>query len=153
MIQSRLVLAVAMLAVGVAVGWFINGWRWDARHTAYQLAQSQLVVEAQALAASQAEQWRGEVEALDRRHTEELEHAEQTISALRGRIADGSVGVRVAARCPDVPADAGPAGVGDAGACELTAAAQQDYLDLRAQYTRQWHQLLACQDYIRSVRQ
>lgn len=151
MIQSRLVVAVLLLAIGVAVGWFINGWRLGELHAEYQLAQAQLVTDAQEAAAAKGAAWRDQVAGLDKRHAQELEDADQEISDLRRRLADGTHRVRVAASCGDVPAETSATGVGDERAPELTTAAEQDYLDFRARYTKQWHQLTACQEFIRTA--
>ena len=151
MIQSRLVVAVLLLAVGGAVGWFINGWRLGELHAKYQLAQAQLVADTQEAAAAKGAAWRDQVAKLDQHHAQELEDADQEISDLRRRLADGTHGMRVAASCGDVPTETGAASVDDERAPELTAAAEQDYLDFRARYTRQWHQLTACQEFIRTA--
>ena len=151
MIQSRLVVAVLLLAVGVAVGWFINGWRLGELHAKYQLAQAQLVADTQEAAAAKGAAWRDQVAELDQHHARELEDADQEISDLRRRLADGTHRMRVAASCGDVPTETGAAGVDDERAPELTTAAEQDYLDFRARYTRQWHQLTACQEFIRTA--
>ncbi|MDU4059443.1 MAG: lysis protein [Pseudomonas oryzihabitans] len=160
--------AVVLLAVGVSIGWSLNGWRLsgqvaDAKtetaneRTAHRAdlatisnAAAQQVRES--LAKQQAAQQK--VADLDRKHTEELTNANAENNRLRARLATGGR-VRVAGNCPanpvSVPAAAGPASVDHAGTVELSPEAGRNVLDVRAGIIADQAALRALQQYVREV--
>ncbi|KJS42727.1 MAG: hypothetical protein VR70_03770 [Rhodospirillaceae bacterium BRH_c57] len=146
------VVVVAVLAATFAVGWTVNGWRWEARHATAERTH------ADALAASQAEAMRlaahlnRRVAGIDAARTKDLMEARRETDALRADLDAGRRRLRLAATCPaPVPTAPGAAGLGNGGAPELTADARAAYLDLRAGIDTVTAQLLACQDYARAV--
>lgn len=90
---------------------------------------------------------------LDRKHTEDLSHANAELEKLRGSVGDGSQRLLVKARCPaaGVPATAGTTGVADAGTAELDPIARQDYFALRGQLIRTEAALAGLQSYVSTV--
>lgn len=98
------------------------------------------------------------IAAIDLEHTRTLKEKSDEIAALRASIAAGTVRLRVAARCPDLPATPAGAGVGDgeahrsdpvagpAGGPYLDPAAEPAYFALKDGLIRQREQLLACQE-------
>ena len=163
--------AVVLLAVGISIGWSLNGWRLsgqvaDAKtetaneRTAHQVdlatisnAAAQHVREA--LAKQQDAQQA--LADLDEKSTKELKNATAENDRLRARLATGGR-VRVAGSCPaatrGVPAagtTTGPARVDDATTVELSPAAGRNLLDIRAGIIADQTALKALQEYVRNV--
>ena len=161
--------AVVLLAVGISIGWSLNGWRLsgqiaDAKtetaneHTAHQAdlaaisnAAAQQVT--QALAKQQESQQA--LADLDRKHTEELKNAKDENDRLRGDVADGRRRLQLKASCPadsrGVPGATGAAGLADGAGPRLDAAAERDYWRLRDDITTARSQIAGLQQYIRTV--
>jgi prophage endopeptidase len=163
------VAAVVLLAVGISIGWSLNGWRLsgqvaDAKtetaneRTAHQAdlaaisnAAAQQVREA--LAKQQDAQQK--VADLDRKHTEEMQNAKDENDRLRGDVADGRRRLRLQASCPssggNVPSATGTAGLGDGAGPRFDDAAERDYWRLRDRITTARNQIAALQQYVREV--
>lgn len=94
-----------------------------------------------------------DLEELDRKHTEDLSHAQAENTQLAADVAAGKRRLRIQANCPGtgVPDPTGTAGVDDGEAAELTPAAQQDYFALRGQLTRTESALAGLQEYVTTV--
>ncbi len=92
---------------------------------------------------------------MDLKHTKELKDAQAENDVLRGKLARGGGGVRVAASCPanpvSVPAAAGAASVDHAGTVELYPEAGRNVLDVRAGIIADQAALKALQQYVREV--
>lgn len=141
MIDPRVYIVAGAVAVGAAGGWLVNGWRLGSELAGLQAAHNGLIAAANAttLAAVKAEQDRYKTREQERNNidagkTAELAKAQHELQTLRTGVADGSIGLRVAATCPrstgDVPARSSGPGVDDGAAPELTADAQQAYYSL-----------------------
>lgn len=103
----------------------------------------------------QAAQVAGELlaarDALDLKHTQELNDERNANERLRAAVDAGRQRLHVKATCPaPVPTDAGAAGLAAAGAAELDRAARQDYYALRDELRLTRRMVLAWQDYGRS---
>lgn len=163
------VAAVVLLAIGIGIGWSLNGWRLsgqvaDAKtetaneRTAHQAdltvisnAAAQQVREA--LAKQQDAQQK--VADLDRKHTEELKNAKDENDRLRGDVADGRLRLQLKASCPasggNMPITASATGLGDGTGPRLDGAAERDYWRLRDGIVASRSQIAALQQYIREV--
>ncbi|MGE6320525.1 lysis protein [Pseudomonas oryzihabitans] len=161
--------AVVLLAVGISIGWSLNGWRLsgqvaDAKtetaneRTAHQAdlatisnAAAQQVREA--LAKQQEAQQA--VADLDRKHTEELKSAKDENDRLRGDVADGRRRLQLKASCPadsrNVPSATGAASLADDSGPRFDDAAERDYWRLRDGIATARNQIAALQQYVREV--
>lgn len=160
--------AVVLPAVGIGIGWSLNGWRLagqvaDAKtETANERSAHQADLTAISNAAAQqvrealARQQDAQqaVADLDRKRTKELKDAQAENDVLRGRLERGG-GVRVAASCPanpiSVPAAVGTTSVDHAGTVELSSEAGRNVLDVRAGIIADQTALKALQQYVRTV--
>lgn len=163
------VAAVVLLAIGIGIGWSLNGWRLsgqvaDAKtetaneRTAHQMdlavisnAAAQQVRDA--LAKQQEAQQA--VANLDRKHTEELKNAKDENDRLRGDVADGRRRLQLKASCPadssNVPNATGAAGLGNGPRARLDDSAERDYWRLRDGIATARNQIAALQQYVREV--
>lgn len=151
-------IGIAALAVAVfGAGWMVNGWRWDARWQARELALAEAQVQAEQASRSRENALRADLAALDQQYTDERTAADAEIDRLRAAVDAGRSRLRVAATCPDrVPATAAGAGVGDGAGPErpeLAPEARPDYFALRSGLDRVSRQLTACQAILRAERQ
>jgi hypothetical protein len=142
-------LRVAVVLGAFAAGWFANGWRLDARHSAEALEQSRaalgLIEQRDALGARLA--------ALNDKHLADLRKAQNETNRLRTCLADGTCGLRaVEGLCPraDRPKPPASPGVDPGAGPEPAAAAGRAYLALRDGIDRASAQLTACQAELRS---
>nr|WP_314563239.1 lysis protein [uncultured Pseudomonas sp.] len=159
---------VVLLAVGIGIGWSLNGWRLagqvaDARaeiasersaHQADMTAISNAAAQQVSEALAKQQNAQQKVADLDQKHAKELKDAQAENDVLRGRLERGG-GVRVAANCPanpvSVPAAAGTASVDHAGTVELSPAAGRNVLGIRAGIIADQSALKALQEYVREV--
>jgi prophage endopeptidase len=132
---KKLIAYAAAAAFIFGAGWTANGWRLDA---AYTEKENDLIQRE----ADHAKKVREEdarlselAQANDQKQTKELQDALAEIETLRARVAAGSGGLRVQAKCPAsgtvVPQPSAAPGVDDATAPRLTPAAEQHYFVLR----------------------
>jgi len=167
-----LVVAVTLLlALGLGIGWVLNGWRLGAQvsaahaqaerertaHQADLAAISNAAARQVSAALTQQQAAQQALAALDKKSTEELKNAITENERLRARLAAGGR-VRVAGSCPaatgTVPAgntSAGPARVDDATTVELAAEAGRNLLDIRAGIIADQAALRALQQYVQAV--
>lgn len=90
-------------------------------------------------------------DALDLKHTQELNDERDQNARLRAAVDAGRQRLRVNATCPAMSADAGAAGLADAGAAELAAEARPDYFALRDELALTRRMVLGLQDYVRTL--
>lgn len=88
--------------------------------------------------------------ALDNKHTQELNRAQQYNQDLQRAVDRGDQRLLVNATCPAVPAHPGGAGVADATPAELTADARSAYFTLRSQLALAQQMILGLQDHVRT---
>lgn len=140
--QIKALIALAIFAAGLAVGWAVNGWRAGAElaHVRQQhakvlqgiadkTAQTVLAVQKAAQAANAA------IQQADQAANERIINAKAETDRLRACVAAGTCGVRIVTRyvresSSGGAADSGPGSLGDA-AIELDQAAGLRVLDLR----------------------
>lgn len=159
MISPALLKAAALagaMAVAFGGGWTVNGWRLDknaatlaTQHAEALTAAYERTREAQAALQTQKDLQTGAVSMIDANELTKLRKAQNENETLRGRVAAGTVRLRVAADCPrpsDNVSTSEPATGVDSGArASLTAAAGQDYFALRAGIALTERTLAACQ--------
>lgn len=142
MIDPRAWIAVGVIAVAAAGGWFANGWRLNAKIANLNTEHATLITSAHkaTLRAVEAEQERHAAEErardqIDADKTAQLNKAKDELQSLRDGVANGSIGLRINATCPrsagNVPARPSAPSVDDGAAPELTADARQNYYALR----------------------
>lgn len=146
------------IALGVAVllffaGWAVNGWRLNAKHERDRQAW-QDDADAKLKAATDARDVLADrLKQSDDAHLAALEKQRAENLTLRDRVAAGSVGLRVAAKCPvvvvHVSKAASGAGVDPGARAELDTDARADYYALRDGLARFESKLAACQSQLR----
>lgn len=165
------VAVVVLLAVGISIGWSLNGWRLagqvaDAKtETANERTAHQADLARISNAAAQQvrevlvkqQDAQQKVADLDRKHTEEMKNANAENDRLRARLATGGR-VRVAGSCPAatraMPAagtTTGTARVDHATTVELAPAAGRNVLNIRAGIIADQAALKALQQYVTDV--
>lgn len=160
---------VVLLAVGIGIGWSLNGWRLSGKvadaktetamardaHRADLAAISNAAAQQVREALAKQQEAQHAVAELDRKHTEEMKNALQENDRLRGDVAAGRRRLQLKANCPtssgDVPGATGTAGLGDAAAPRLDDAAERDYWRLRDGVATARNQVVALQQYVREV--
>lgn len=126
----------AAFALGAAIAATAQGWRYGAEIARAESAISSERTEAMRLVLAEQESSAGRMAEADKKHTGELFDAQNKIADLERRVANGSSGLRVAARCPATKPlpEAGSApgvGGGNGESAELDANARPDYFALR----------------------
>lgn len=157
---------VVLLAVGIGIGWSLNGWRLsghvaDAKaetasardaHQADLAAISNAAAQQVREALAKQQEAQQAVAELDRKHTEELKNALEENERLRGDVAAGRRRLQLKASCPansgNVPGATGTTGLGDAAGPRLDDAAERDYWRLRDRIELATKQIATLQGYI-----
>lgn len=160
---------VVLLAVGIGVGWSLNGWRLSGKvadaktetanertaHQADLTAISNAANQQVRAALSKQQEAQQAVADLDRKHTEDLKNAKDENDRLRRNVADGRRQLRLHASCPadsrNMPKAPGAAGLADGTSPRLDGAAERDYWRLRDGISTAQSQIVALQQYIREV--
>lgn len=130
---------IAYAGVGLVIflsGWTINGWRWEAEHTAYKVK----IKKAQDKIAKERKEAIDEADSL----YNELEDKRNENSRLRADVASGRARLRINATCT-TSGEGGSTGVDQTASPRLTPDAEQAYFDLRDGIIFQRKQLEACQ--------
>ena len=143
--------AVVALVVGVAAfagGYKVADWRLTGQYTAEKLEASQAAAKALADMTADRDALAGKLSAANDLHTTELRKAQNETNSLRDRLRAGSIGLRIAATCPESQAPSG-ARVDTGTGAELGETARRAYFALRDGIDRASAQLAACQDELR----
>ena len=142
----RLFAIAAAVVVVFLAGWNVNGWRWENKVSAMQLAWSTAATEASEAARDKEQQLAAQVAELDARYTAERKIRDEETNSLRAAVDAGARRLRIAATCPAdrVPATAAGPGVDTGAGAELTADARSAYFDLRSGLSRVEAKLAAC---------
>lgn len=163
--QYKLIAAGVALALALAVGWAVNGWRLaaaisdlNAEHAAYREAISREYAAKLVALSDEQKALQDRLASLDATSTEKLTDAQQENERLRRLYgaADNErkrlrIEVRVA-RADAVVSETTSAGsVGDATSVELSAAAGQSVWDIRAGMIEDKAKLEYLQGYVRSL--
>lgn len=125
----------AALLIGASSAWYVQGLRYSAQIAKAETAISAERAEAMRLILAEQGASTARMAAADKKHTEELTDAKGKIAALELRVANGTSGLRVAARCPSakpVPEAGSVASVGsgDGESAELDGSSRPDYYAL-----------------------
>lgn len=145
-------LYVVAFAVGALFAGIAQEWRWQAAHEAYQASVANDAKE-RALAVLMSLQAAGEQvkagEAAISKQREENAKANVELERLSNCLKSGTCGLRVAAKCPSVPATAsGDSASGNTPTgARLDALAGWRYLDFRRGYAEQLKVLRICKAY------
>ena len=164
-VGAGLILAASLCAAGFACAWY-----WQENSYTRQLADQSSSYQADLLSITNAgaaqnrraleQQLAAEARAAasDERYTKEKAYDLAENEKLRRAVADGTRRLRIAGACPansdghgNLPGTASGAGLGDAGAVELSGAAGRSVLDIRAGIIADRKALKALQDYVRGL--
>ena len=150
--QIRILLAVGAGLLLVWIGWAVNGWRLTATHDRERAAWRE-AADAKLKTATDARDALAErLKESDDAHLDALEKKDAENKALRDRVAAGTVGLRVAAKCPAVvrvSEAASGAGVDSGAGAELDPGARSNYFALLDGLARFESKLSACQSQLR----
>lgn len=161
-IDPRIKLAVAAIALAASAGagWTVNGWRGTAAIDALRVENARALGDAMsaALKAQGEAKLAGEQLAtlqskIDTDESAKLKEAKDETQRLRDGIANGSLGLRVNAKCPaanraDVPQANAPSSLDNDASPRLDADAERNYFTLRDAIATVTRQLAACQQVI-----
>ncbi len=160
---------VVLLAVGIGIGWSLNGWRLSGQvanakaetasardaHQADLAAISNAAAQQVREALAKQQEAQQAVAELDRKHTEELKSAKEENIRLRSDVADGRRRLQLKANCPadsrNVPSATGAASLADGAGPRLDGAAERDYWRLRDGIATARNQIAALQQYVREA--
>lgn len=152
---------LALIGVAVAIGVFFAGyWKGynDADKSAALIAKQEQIdrmgvwLKAANEARANADALVAETAAAADKRMKELEHARMENSRLRDDVERSRVRLTVNGTCSGaVPLSRPDTGMGDGGACELDPSARSAYFALRDGIAKQYAQLIAAQDRIRSL--
>lgn len=146
-IKTPLIVAAVAGSLAFVGGFKVAAWRADAEKLevvkATQKALAALTNDRDKLADSLA--------AANDQHSAALRKAQNETNSIRDRLRAGTVGLRIAATCPDHPAPESSPGsrVDSGGAAELNEPARQAYFALRDGIDRAAAQLAGCQAELR----
>ena len=133
--MDRVIAYAAAAAFVFGAGWTANGWRWDAAYTSKENDLIQREADHAKKVREEDARLLALAQANDQKQTKELQDALAEIETLRARVAAGTGGLRVQAKCPAtgtvVPQPSAAPGVDDAASPRLTPAAEQHYFVLR----------------------
>lgn len=154
--QKTIATAAVLAALSFAAGWKVCAWRQDSREAAKQARELTQAIEDRDAAIKSRDEAVKRANVTDNQAQEGLKNAQAETNRLRDCLRNGSCGLRVAAKCPPVPASS-PAASGaivDHGtAARLDSAAESAYFALRDGIDQQRRQLEACQARLMPLRQ
>lgn len=162
-LTRRLLLIGAVLALGAVAGWWVNGWRWEARLAEAEKLHASTLGEISRAAAAQlqaVQQQQAELQQrlalLDQQRYQELAHAQEQQNRLRADLAASARRMYVpvtAASCQQLPNTTGAAGLGDgAYRAELQPAAAADLAHLAGDADTCARRLSGLQEWVRVMR-
>lgn len=128
---------------------FICSIAYSAHHYAQKYRDTQLELGKATATIGTMQKQQADSAKLDKEHYDALQDKKSELADLQRCIAADKCGVRI--KTVYMPSATSAGSVGDAGTCELTESARQDYLHLRELIANQEQQIRYLQDYIRSV--
>lgn len=147
MISWRTILPVAAIAAFFMLSLYATHLRGEVK--AERAEKQKVISERDAalveLASTRTQQ--RQIAEMDKRLTEELVNAKNTITQLERDVADGKRRLYIKAKCPATTAS----GLADASAAGLTNTAQRDYFILRERIEQSNRMILGLQGYITNV--
>lgn len=141
----------ALGVVSIAIGSWVFGFNYGATTTAnrLELEKAEAIVVNVDAVNQQLIASRAQTEEIRKVFLDYKTGKENETSALERDVADGIKRLRVAAKCPAVPATGTvPGGAGE-GTAELEHAARSDYFALRREADRQYAELQFCRSELR----
>ena len=149
MIGPKTIATGAVLAaLSFAAGWKVCAWRQASQAADKQAQELTQAIKDRDEAIKTRDEAIKRANATDNQAQEGLKNAQAETNRLRDCLRNGSCGLRVAAKCPPVPASSpaasGP-GVDHGTAARLDPAFESAYFALRDGIDRQRRQLEACQ--------
>ncbi|MDN4144928.1 lysis system i-spanin subunit Rz [Pseudomonas tohonis] len=161
-LARQLLLLGAGLALGAVAGWWVNGWRWEARLADADKLHASTLGEISRVAAAQlqaSQQQQAELQQrlalLDQQRYQELTHAQEQQSRLRADLAASARRMYVpvtAASCQQLPTAPGAAGLDDgAYRAELHPAAAADLAHLAGDADTCARRLRGLQEWVRGM--
>jgi hypothetical protein len=151
-IKTAAIAALIAGALAFVGGYKVADWRLTGQYTAEKLEASQAAAKALAAMTDERDILAGKLSAANDRHTDELRKAQNETNSLRDRLRAGSIGLRIAATCPESrlgPQAPSGARVDTGTGAELGETARRAYFTLRDGIDRASAQLAACQDELR----
>ena len=151
-IKTAAIAALIAGALAFVGGYKVADWRLTGQYTAEKLEASQAAAKALAAMTDERDILAGKLSAANDRHTDELRKAQNETNSLRDRLRAGSIGLRIAATCPESrlgPQASSGARVDTGTGAELGETARRAYFALRDGIDRASAQLAACQDELR----
>lgn len=163
-VGAALILSACLCAAGFACAWYWQESSYTrklaAQSSAYQADLLNIVnagADQNRRALEQQQAAEARAAASDERYTKEKAHDLAKNEKLRRAVADGTRRLRIAGTCPansdgggNLSGTTSTAGLGDAGAVELTGAAGRSVFDIRAGIIADRKALKALQSYISS---
>lgn len=149
---ARIAAGATLLLGSFGAGWTVNGWRLGQVMESDRAERAEMAAAQLKAATTERDHVAGLLVASDTKHAKELDDARKETNRVRDAVSAGSVRLRVAARCPDVPqapAAASSPSVDHGAGAELDGSARQAYFALRDGIDRAGAQLAACQGELR----
>lgn len=150
--QVTLAIAAACLLGGFLSGYEVADWRLTAKANAEEVERTKRAEKVRDEAIAAYNHLAGELAAAGDTHAADLRKAQNETNDLRDRLSVGSVGLRLAGKCPAAALgpQAAPGPRVDIGTgAELDSTARRAYFALRDGIDRAAAQLAACQDELR----
>lgn len=149
--QITAAIALACFLGGLASGYKVENWRGELKANAEALQRARDAISARDEAVAAYTHLAGELSAKNDQHAADLRAAQNETNLLRSRVNAGSLGLRVAANCPDLSQVApAPGSRVDSGTgAELAGPARRAYFALRDGIDAVDAKLAACQDELR----
>jgi hypothetical protein len=151
-LKTAAVGALVAGSFGFGGGYKVADWRLTSAHTAEAFKASQRAASELAEATSERDALSSKLSAANDENLRRLQNAQSQTNDLRARLADGTASLRIAAKCPGVPAtteSASGSRVDTGTSAELDTDARRAYFSLRDGINRAEAKLSACQSELR----
>lgn len=149
--KSRIIPVIAALSVAVVSSLLLWGhWERSQKNVAREQYSAALEsLRSTALARSREQRAAKTLHQTMTDYHEQLRASHDEVNRLARLHADGAIGLRIEAECPELPADAAtPSGADDRGP-RLTESARRDYFDLRRGIAEERERVKSLQRYAR----
>ncbi|HVI51500.1 MAG TPA: lysis system i-spanin subunit Rz [Candidatus Sulfotelmatobacter sp.] len=147
-------IGIALAAVMLfGAGWTVNGWRYQRDIADMKTATADANTAFTEKVRMREIEWTNRYAAIDKAFTDQMRSDHEEIARLRAAVDDGSVRLRIAAKCPasDLRQTGDAAGLDHGAGAELDSNARSDYFALREGLIRQHRKLSACQQLLDEV--
>lgn len=149
--KTAAVVALVAGALAFVGGYKVADWRLTAKANGEALQREKKALDDLATMTADRDRLAGLLATANDAHIDELRKAQDETNRLRDGLRNGSIGLRIAGKCPAAPATESPAGsrVDTGTGTELAEPARRAYFALRDGIDRASAQLAACQDELR----